>query len=144
MITLWAKSKGESTITITEANSGISKEAKVFIQGCPRLHAYGTGPLNVSSDKLQESFDEAVYRIEAWTYSPEYQFSRWSDGSTENPREITIYKDTELTAYYKPTLYKVEVRSSNNDWGTVRGGGSVRIGNTIVVKAIPNSGYRFV
>ena len=143
-ITLWAKSKGESTITITEANSGISKEAKVFIQGCPSLDVRGSGPLNVSSDKLQESSDEAVYRVEAWSYDSGYQFSRWSDGNTENPREITIYKDTELTAYYKPTLYKVEVRSSNNDWGTVQGGGSVRYGSQITIRAIPNRGYRFV
>lgn len=143
-IGLNANRRGESTITITETNSGISKEAKVFIQGAPRLYAHGSGPMYVSSYTLQESFDEAIYRVEAYSHSSSDQFSHWSDGSTENPREITIYEDTELTAYYKPILYKVEVRSSNNDWGTVRGGGSVRRGSGIVIKAIPNSGYRFV
>lgn len=143
-IGLSASRRGESTITITETNSGLSKEAKVFIQSIPRLYATSVGPLDVSSDKLQESFDEAVYRVEAWSHDSGNQFSHWSDGSTENPREITIYEDTELTAYYKPVLCKVEVRSSNNDWGTVRGGGSVRYGGNFIIKAIPNSGYRFV
>ena len=144
IITLWTKSRGESTITITESNSGISKKTKVFIQGCPRLYVHGLGPLDVSADMLQESSDEAVYRVEAWSYDSGHQFSHWSDGSTENPREITIHEDTELTAYYKPILYKVEVRSSNSDWGTVRGGGSVRYGSNMSLKAIPNKGYRFV
>jgi hypothetical protein len=144
IITLWARSRGESTITITESNSGISKETKVFIHGCPRLYVYNAGPLAVSSGILQESSDEAVYRVEAWSYDSGYQFSHWSDGSTENPRDITIYEDTELTAYYKLRLHKVEVRSSNNDWGTVRGGGSVRDGGEVMIKAIPNKGYRFV
>jgi hypothetical protein len=143
-IVLDARKRGESTITITEINSGISKEAKVFIQGVPRLYTINSGSLGTSADVLQESFDEAIYRVEAWSYDSGYQFSHWSDGSTENPREITICEDTELTAYYKPVLYKVEVRSSNNDWGTVRGGGSVRYGSEITIKAIPNRGYRFV
>lgn len=144
-IVLNAARRGESTITITETNSGLSKEARVFIQSIPRLYVNSLGPLYVSADMLQESFDEAVYRVEAWSNASEYhQFSHWSDGSTENPREITIYEDTELIAHYKPILYKIEVRSSNNDWGTVRGGGSVRHGSEIAIKAIPNIGYRFV
>lgn len=136
--------RGESTITITETNSGISKEVRVLIQGIPSLYVNSSEPLYTSVDVLQESFDEAIYRVEAWSNDPGYQFSHWSDGNTENPREITIYEDTELTAYYKPVLCKVEVRSSNNDWGTVRGGGSVRYGGNLIIKAIPNSGYRFV
>ena len=143
-IVLSVNRRGESTITITETNSGLSKEARVFIQSVPRLYASGSGPLYISSSILQESFDEAVYRVEVYSNSSSDQFSHWSDGSTENPREITIYEDTELKAYYKPILCKIEVTSSNNDWGTVLGGGSVRRGNRITIKAIPNSGYRFV
>lgn len=143
-IVLSTNRRGESTITITETNSGLSKEVRVFIQSIPRLYASGLGPLYISSSILQESFDEAVYRVEAHSQSSSYQFSHWSDGSTENPREITIYEDTELKPYYKPILCKAEVRSSNNDWGTVQGGGSVRYGSQITIKAIPNSGYRFV
>ena len=39
--------------------------------------------------------------------------------------------------------YTITVRSNNNDWGTVTGGGSYKDGETATISAIPATGYYF-
>lgn len=141
IITLWAISRGESTITITETNSGISKDVKVVVQAIPSLYTTANDGW-VDALTIKESFEQSTFHVEAYPNSG-YQFDHWSDGSTDNPRELTIYEDTELTAFFEPILYNVEVRSSNEELGTVSGGGQFTYGSYITISAIPNSGYQF-
>ena len=145
-IGLLTNQRGESTITITETNSGISKDVKVVVQAIPQLYVSGENGGWVETWPIKESVEQSTLHVEAHPYSSGYQFDHWSDGSTENPREITIYEDTELTAFFAfiVHLYNVEVRSSNEEWGTVSGGGQFSRNSEIMISAIPNSGYRFV
>lgn len=51
-----------------------------------------------------------------------YQFSRWSDGNTQNPRNVTVNRDTNLVAYFasvNPQWYTFSVVSEDTNKGTV-------------------------
>lgn len=43
-----------------------------------------------------------------------YQFVRWSDGNTENPRNIVVNQSTSLTAYYNRS--QIEIPVAANAW----------------------------
>lgn len=62
--------------------------------------AYGSGEFNAGT----------VTRI--WgTPEPGYQFDRWNDGNTENPRNITVNANVTYTAYF------AEIGSDNDNTG---------------------------
>ena len=75
-----------------------------------------------------------------------YEFVRWSDGSTANPRTLTVTADLTLTAEFAkiniPT-YTVTL-TCNPEHGTVSGGGVYQVGETATLTATPKDGYEFV
>lgn len=75
-----------------------------------------------------------------------YEFSRWSDDNTDNPRTIVIESDTTFKAVFVPAEhfhYTINVATNNEKWGTVTGGGYFLGGQTIVIEATANDGYEF-
>lgn len=48
-----------------------------------------------------------------------YRFSRWSDGNTQNPRNLTVTRDTSLVAYFAIITYNFSVVSEDTNKGTV-------------------------
>lgn len=75
-----------------------------------------------------------------------YVFDRWDDGSTQNPRRITVNSDFSLTAYFKTRtsgMYIVAVSPNNAAMGYVTGGGEYYYDADAVIEAIPCSGYTF-
>ena len=71
-------------------------------------------------------------------------FSHWSDGSTSNPRTITVTEDITYIAYFEtPTLYTITVTSQNPEMGSVNGGGSFPMGAEVTIQANPFGGYYF-
>jgi hypothetical protein len=67
-----------------------------------------------------------------------YQFDRWNDGNTENPRSITVEGDATYTAYFKAV---------GSDPDTNGGGGGETPGNftaSVVVDGTPYSGIALV
>ncbi len=75
-----------------------------------------------------------------------YRFTRWQDGNTQNPRNVTVTQNKTYTAYFEaiPPTYTVTLVSNNEDWGTVDGGGPYEAGTTIAIHAYPKTGYTFV
>ena len=73
-----------------------------------------------------------------------YHFVRWSDGSTENPRTLTVTEDISLTAEFEAIMYQVSISTNNPDMGSVTGSGEYAHGTTVTIAAIPAEGYRFV
>ena len=75
-----------------------------------------------------------------------YEFVRWSDGSTANPRTLTVTADLTLTAEFAkiniPT-YTVTL-TCNPEHGTVSGDGVYQVGETATLTATPKDGYEFV
>ncbi|WP_366944475.1 leucine-rich repeat protein [uncultured Barnesiella sp.] len=61
-----------------------------------------------------------------------YYFVAWSDGNTENPRQITVTEDVSLSAEFSD-LARLTVRSIDDTMGGV----------TAILMATPKEGYRF-
>ena len=73
-----------------------------------------------------------------------YRFINWSDGNTDNPRTITINENLySFNANFDYKLYTVTVKSNNDSYGTVSGGGTYEYGNVAILTATPSEGYRF-
>ena len=62
-----------------------------------------------------------------------YHFVQWSDGNTDNPRQVTVTEDLSLTAEFSASC-KLTVSSGDDTKGSV----------TAVLTATPKEGYRFV
>lgn len=72
-----------------------------------------------------------------------YRFSHWSDGSTENPRAITLTRDSSLTAHFAFTGCEVKINITPEGAGTASGEGLYSPGDEVVVVARPKPGYVF-
>ena len=73
-----------------------------------------------------------------------FKFDKWSDDVTDNPREITVNGDINLTAYFTELTYTLNV--SAGEGGSVDPEGEItglKYGESKVIKAIPSSGYEF-
>lgn len=52
-----------------------------------------------------------------------YHFSAWSDGNTDNPRELTVTQDTILEAFFLPNQYALTLLSADTTLGHTYGSG---------------------
>jgi len=85
----------------------------------------------------------AVMQISAEA-SEGYRFLRWSNGSTTNPRSITVSGDATYIAYFEALpQYTITVYPSSEEYGSVTGGGTYFLGQTVTIAAIPSEGYVF-
>jgi len=73
-----------------------------------------------------------------------YYFQSWSDGSTENPRSVTVTNNITLTANFAPHTYTITANSENSSMGTVLGSGTYDYNSTVSLQAIPITHYHFV
>ena len=71
-----------------------------------------------------------------------YKFVRWSDGKTDNPRTIIVTEDITLGVELELLTYIVSV-SCHETHGTVSGSGTYKHGETIVITATANDGFKF-
>ena len=72
-----------------------------------------------------------------------FEFVRWSDGNTDNPRIITVTSDTSLQAIFDIRKYTVTLDVNDETMGMVFGDGEYEYGKNITVIAKPNDGYAF-
>ncbi len=98
--------------------------------------------------------DETYGRVEVETQSCEvatitatpnegYEFTRWSDGNTENPRTVSITSDTAFVAIFAEVVSTPTITLRVND--ETMGSASYTLdGNTAVLTATANEGYSFV
>jgi hypothetical protein len=71
-----------------------------------------------------------------------FEFSSWSNSSTENPIKITLSQDTNLTASFnqiKKQQYTLTVSADST--GSVEGGGTYDEGTSVTITASPTQGY---
>lgn len=72
-------------------------------------------------------------------------FVQWSDGSTSNPRQITLTNDVTLTAQFAENeKFLIQVVSSDDIMGTTSGSGEYYVGMQISIYAIAYEHYHFV
>ena len=149
--------------------SGVDKSSCRLIVPAPSIGKYRAAPvsrdfLNIESGDLLTitilSADSlmggvtgtGVYRYGDNPYiaanpSRGYRFTRWSDGSTEQYRRLTLTSDSTITAYFEfdPEFqYRVSVRTADRTMGSVSPTTAyARHGETVTITATPLSGYRF-
>lgn len=73
-----------------------------------------------------------------------YHFVRWSDGNTENPRNITLLGDTTLAAEFAKNSYSLTTSVSHAGRGITVGDTTALYLDQIAVSATAHYGYRFV
>ena len=75
-----------------------------------------------------------------------YLFVQWSDGNTDNPRQVTVTRDTAFTAEFVK-LYTLSITYSPLDdysvGGYASGNGTYRYGTDVTIRATPFNGYLF-
>ena len=72
-----------------------------------------------------------------------YSFTQWSDGNTENPRNVTVVENATYTAQFAANSYTVTVASASTTMGTVAGSDSYTYNTNAVISATANYGYHF-
>ena len=93
------------------------------------------------TEVLLNSCDSTIIRA---TPNYGYVFLNWNDGNTNNPRTITLTRDTTFIANFAANTYIITATSANDSMGTVSGGGEYEFGTEVTITATPNEGYRFV
>lgn len=72
-----------------------------------------------------------------------YHFDHWSDGSTENPRIVSITRNISLEAFFVPNSYTIYI-VCNPSQGTISGAGTYEYLESCIVQAYPNRGFSFL
>ena len=77
------------------------------------------------------------------TPTEHYHFVSWEDGSTANPRIVTITSDTTFTAMFETDKFTLTVMSSDSALGSVSGGGVYEYGVNVMITAWPVAHHHF-
>ena len=73
-----------------------------------------------------------------------YSFVSWSNGSTNNPLNVTLNSNTSVTANFEPIVNSYTLTVSAGEGGSVSSeGGDYEEGTEVTITAIPAEGYRF-
>ena len=104
----------------------------------------GNDAMGTTSGSGTYDYGSAV-QIRAIPYA-NYEFVNWSDGNTDNPRDITVLGNMTFVANFQPQtgindndLSAISVYSQGN----VTGGGTYVSGAEVSLQATANAGYRF-
>ena len=71
-----------------------------------------------------------------------YYFASWSDGNTDNPRTISLTKDTNVVALFDKNQYTITTYC-NAEQGTISGTQEAEYLDEVTISAIANLGYQF-
>ena len=71
-----------------------------------------------------------------------YHFTQWSDGNTDNPRTISLTKDTNVVALFDKNQYTITT-SCNAEQGNVSKPQTAKYLDEVTISATANLGYHF-
>jgi len=80
--------------------------ALLFVACTPTYMVVFSGSQGGSVSTFGGEFDEGSTVSVTAQPDAEYEFERWSDGSTQNPRTITVLEAVNLTAYFVKKQYE--------------------------------------
>ncbi len=73
-----------------------------------------------------------------------YEFEKWSDGNTENPRTITVTQDSVFEAIFvENPKYTITLHAENGTISGAESGKQYYEGTALTLTATPNQGYTF-
>ncbi len=73
-----------------------------------------------------------------------YNFAHWSDGDDDAVRTVVAVQDTTYTAFFAPKIFSLTAMPADTMIGRVTGGGNYPYRTDVMLRAIPEEGYRFV
>lgn len=151
------------SVSCNDAFEGVPQSIPIYIP-CGSAESYASGwncfsnrnetlgfSINVASDNHAMGYaqilsgpncSDSIVTILATAYNG-YHFTNWSDGNTDNPRQIVVTQDFELMAYFVIDTFSIIVVSSDSLQGHVEGGGEFVYRTTCTIKATADSGYHF-
>ena len=106
------------------------------------VNVYGFGDIESEEDcGTFDRGDEVV--ITAVPHDQNYEFVRWSDGNTANPRTLVANRDYDIMAEFR---HKTETRQIVVDtyYGETTGSGTYHLGDLVEISATPAEGFHFV
>ena len=77
------------------------------------------------------------------TPNEHYHFVSWNDGSTQNPRQITVEQDTSFVALFEIDTHFVATGVNDESYGQVTDGSVYDYGTPITLTANATTGYHF-
>ena len=107
-------------------------------------NVYGFGDIVSENDVDCGTFDRGEEVVlTAVPASENYEFVRWSDGSTANPRTLVANRDYDIIAEFR---HKTETRQISVDsyYGETTGSGTYHLGELVEISATPAEGFHFV
>ncbi len=73
-----------------------------------------------------------------------YHFKYWQDGNIQNPREVTIFQDTAITAIFAPDTFRIDVYSADILLGSASGSGKFAYGFADTLHTDAEAHHHFV
>lgn len=125
---------GNATYTATFSEVGTTYytvSAYVSPNGAGTVSGTGTFPAGASTTLTA-------------TANSGYTFDHWNDGSTQNPRTVTVNNNMSFTAYFNTQEYTITTNVTPAGSGTVTGGGTYAYGASVMLMATPNTGFEFL
>ena len=91
------------------------------------------------------TFDYNTTNTITATANPNHLFVNWSDGVTDNPRQLLLTKDTVVTAIFAKEYNDLVVNSANAALGSVTGSGTIKYRETAEISATATADhYHFI
>lgn len=114
-----------------------------YVEGNLEVYSYDE---EQGSVKIVSQPSDCSSRIAVISATPldGYQFDKWDDNNTDNPRRVVVTGDYQYyIALFKPIVkVRIDVFADPIE-GQVEGAGEYIVGETITITAIPNEGYVF-
>ncbi len=107
-------------------------------------NVYGFGNIVSENDVDCGTFDRGEEVVlTAVPAGDNYEFVRWSDGNTANPRTLVANRDYDIIAEFR---HKTETRQIVVDtyYGETTGSGTYHLGELVEISATPAEGFHFV
>ena len=107
-------------------------------------NVYGFGDIVSENDVDCGTFDRGEEVVlTAVPAGDNYEFVRWSDGNTANPRTLVANRDYDIVAEFR---HKTETRQISVDsyYGETTGSGTYHLGELVEISVIPNEGFHMV
>lgn len=107
-------------------------------------NVYGFGNIVSENDVDCGTFDRGEeIQLTAVPASENYEFVRWSDGNTANPRTLVANRDYDIIAEFR---HKTETKQIVVDtyYGETTGSGTYHLGELVEISATPAEGFHFV
>ncbi len=127
-----------SDVTLTAVFVAIRSDYELFWN--PNIHSFGSIESDVDCGTFDRGEEVVITAVPA---NENYEFVRWSDGNTANPRTLVANRDYDIIAEFR---HKTETKRISVDtyYGETTGSGTYHLGELVEISVIPNEGFHMV